>query len=286
LARVAGPIFESVPDSNLLAWLVLLVMLAIPVGIAVRARLWQRPQGIDRAALLCLPLLSAVALSALRLYPTFGRLFLFALPLGILLVLLGLGWLTAVGLRRVGRWLPVASRPVVAEILVPVALTLTIVVPLPGGAGVWAREDVASAARYLNKETSDSDTIYVDGSMVESFRYYQQHWPRLADRVLTSEFNWPCCPRLALKVSTERSVREEVARIRSGVGAGRVFLVFTRRKSHWRGYLRLPRAPQEVFAEQLVQQGCVEEPTEAFFRVDVMAFRCTSGAPREPPRPR
>jgi len=64
LGRVAGPIFESVPDSNLLAWLVLLVMLAIPVGIAVRARLWQRPQGIDRAALLCLPLLSAVALSA------------------------------------------------------------------------------------------------------------------------------------------------------------------------------------------------------------------------------
>jgi hypothetical protein len=54
--------------------------------------------------------------------------------------------------------------------VVPVALALAIVVPLPGGAGVWAREDVASAARCLNKETSDSDTIYVDGSMVEPFR--------------------------------------------------------------------------------------------------------------------
>lgn len=231
----------------------------------------RRPLPTDRLALLCLPLMSAVALNLAYQYPFEPRLLMATLPGAILLFVLGLRYaVSAAGERRSLRGTDARARAQGFPAAGPVALALVVAATLLALArdDGELREDVASAMGYIGENLGEGDTLYVAADMHEQFLYYNRRQPLAAARIVYGDVGLTCCRREPVLDVGEPAIDREVeAMFSASRNAGRLFAMFTSRK-------RSEPFPEEEYVGKLVDRGCSLPERMEFTGVSVLALDC------------
>jgi hypothetical protein len=206
-------------------------------------------------AVCALPCILLVAAGAFGWYPMSYRTRLFVFPCFLIVALMGLddltSWLAQVRHNRSlrsrlspGDCVPnqlqsrdrrersggaIAWLAVAAAVLLGIRSELRSRPSLP-------KEDVNGAVRFLQRTVAPDDLLIVHPSVGESFRLYSavHGWP--SPPVTFGDTGWPCCPRDKIArpgVSTRKAVIADLDRMIPPRYAGRVWLLYTIRPTHW-----------------------------------------------------
>ncbi len=141
------------------------MLLAAIGAVAILLRRWQV------GLILILPVVSALAASALQKYPFSGRLLLFVVPAVLLLMAEPLGWISA----SLGRFKRLAFLGLPAALAV--CVWVAAVPAYQAEAYVWhprLREEIKPAMAHLSSEQQDKDIVYVYYGAGPAFSYYEE----------------------------------------------------------------------------------------------------------------
>lgn len=251
----------------------LTIVTAVVVFFGLLHEIRQRPLPTDRLALVCLPILAAVALNLVGQYPFSRRLLMATTPGMVILFVLGLRSILAALVgpargrrRRSGEFdqaLP-SSRQI----------ALALVVALVGLAFVRddgeTQEDVAAAADYIKVRIREQDSLYLAASMHEQFRYYNRRQPLQGSRIIYGKVASPCCRREPGFAISESSVDQDVETIfAADQSIHKLFAVFTDRG-------KVNPFPVQMYVRKLSDKGCNLSERKKFPGVAVLTFDCRS----------
>ncbi len=226
-------------------------------------------------ALACLPILTMLALNALRLYPFYAeKQDSFMFPCLAVLALCGATAIVEI--------LPLGAKN--KAILRPASIALCIVVTTTA---VWMgirnpigvnSEDPASAVRFLERSARSGDLVYVHGSAEEQIKLYLKLYDVHGLAVTFGNTGWPCCtrnhqfetgPKSDSYVMLDFKSQTEKAR------PGRILMVFSDRAKHWAW---LKRDEREIILRHAQDLGCQQVNTYAAGAIIVDDLHCD--APR------
>lgn len=277
---IAAPKVLGFGDSTWLVRLVAAPLAALCVAGAIES--WRSRRGGPRQAIvLALPLFSAFGASLLNLYPWSGRLLTFAAPIVLLYFILGVKALfdaaTPVLVRPISqRWADAFGpvRHAAGAACLAIALLVLLIAQEGRPLRVSEREESAAAVAFLANEASPGETIYVDASMAEQFKFYRRRTGFSGNRFILGDLGAPCCRRTAAKSVTAATEREEVSRLLADADLTLpVHSIFTTRQRHM-DYLHLAGVPHELISEELAKRGCAPTTRVFFEGVVVQAHLC------------
>ena len=210
-------------------------------------------------------------------YPFVKRTRLFLLPCVIALLVLSLQLVSFYVLKKHRDWV----RP-----FLDIALLGAIVLTIHAGRSIsrWAApvEEMDEAVSYLRTHVQPRDFLWVHASCSEGFKLYatMNKWQDAPAHF--GKTAWPCCPRGipdANVTSSELLVRNDLGRALPSSFSGRVWLLYTLRPEHWKGFANEPEIMRAIVRER----DCTAMPTPAFFNVAVSSFDCKGRAVVELP---
>jgi hypothetical protein len=167
-----------------------------------------------------------------------------------------------------------------------IALLGAIVLTIHAGRSIsrWAApvEEMDEAVSYLRTHVQPRDFLWVHASCSEGFKLYatMNKWQDAPAHF--GKTAWPCCPRGipdANVTSSELLVRNDLGRALPSSFSGRVWLLYTLRPEHWKGFANEPEIMRAIVRER----DCTAMPTPAFFNVAVSSFDCKGRAVVELP---
>ncbi len=257
---------DSGMNAGLLAALLFFGVIAVRTG-----RMFLRGDRSARAwaYLLCvLPCLLLAASGALGLYPVSHRTRLFALPFLVLLAALTVEDL-------LGRF---AGRPYVAPMAA--ALTCGLIAFTVASQIIEHRatpeEDFYGAVAFLQRYAAPSDVILVHACCQEGFLLYSGLGRWSPPHLRFGDTGWPCCARgkdSRPGASSESAViRDLDAKVPPGF-AGRVWLLYTTRPTHW-SYTGLNEG--ELWRKHLWDRGCPPGPYLRFSNLALSPMNCAA----------
>ena len=221
----------------------------------------------DWMSLICvLPCLLLALAAAADLYPISHRNRLFVIPCFVLLAMMAvedvLGKLKA--------------RKTAGALAIPLVLGLAgyAIADQVIGARDVPQEDYAGAVAFLHQHVAPSDLVLVHACCQEGFLLYSamQGWQH--PHLLFGDTGWPCCARgqsVGSGLSTEAAVVADVdAKIPRGY-SGRIWLLFTRRPTHW-AYTGLDEG--EVWRKHLWDRGCPPAAYLSFAGLAISPMTC------------
>jgi hypothetical protein len=272
LARNLHAFWDASGDNKITAGLA--VALAFCVFSSIRYTiifLRRKPIPRDWMFLICvLPCLLLAIAAAARLYPVSHRNRLFVLPCFVLAAMIVLEDIVEI----------LNARQIAAALAIPLTLGLAgyaIADQLIGSRNV-PQEDYAAAVAFLHQHAAPSDLILVHPCCQEGFLLYSAMDRWQPAHLLFGSTGWPCCARnedAQPRQSTEAAVIADLdAKIPRGY-SGRVWLLFTRRPTHW-AYTGLDEG--RLWRQHLWSRGCppagyLPLPGLAISPMDCMAAR-------------
>lgn len=216
-----------------------------------------------------LPCLLLIISDWFNWYPFTERTSLFALPCLIALIMSSLQLMSFLVLKRRRDWI----RPSL-DVLLLCAIAITVI----AGRGKNSRvigpnEDMDGAVSFLHAHVQPEDFLWVHASCSEAFKLYARmsKWQDAPARY--GHTGWPCCARgipNANDTSSEALVRSDFGKALPNDFSGRVWLLYTTRPEHWRGFADEPRIMQTILRER----GCTEMLAPAFVNIGVSSFDC------------
>lgn len=255
LALRLSAFWDAANDNKMTAGLAVAVVFCLLASIRYAVVFLRRkPTPRDWMFLICaLPCLLLAIAAAAGLYPIGHRNRLFSLPCFVLLAMM-----VAEDLLEV-----LKARQTAAVLAIPLTLGLAgfAIADQVIGARNVPEEDYSAAVAFLRQHAAASDLILVHACCQEGFLLYSamDHWQ--PSHLLFGDTGWPCCTRgpdvyprdLHPRRSTEAAVIADVdAKIPRGY-SGRVWLLFTRRPTHW-AYTGLDEG--ELWRKHLWARGC------------------------------
>ena len=224
------------------------------------------------------PCLVALCLDLLNLYPVADKFILILLPC----VILPLGsCCDVINCKIREKFSGETNRHLRAWAKRCTVLVSWLLIAYTCGIGLWdtARskdeimEDMDGAVRYLSRESSPTDFVFVHSSCEEALRLYARMYQwQFPSGVKFGDTGWPCCAR-SRRVGIpdkDAAVRDFVSKF-SPNSNGKVWLLATGRTVHWQ-FIRLDESG--VMKSLLVSSGCQELPVQRFTNVRLELFLC------------
>lgn len=250
LARNLRAFWDASGDNKITAGLVVALVFCVLASTRYAVVFLRRkPAPRDWMFLICvLPCLLLAIAAAAGLYPISHRNRLFVLPCFVLLALLIVEDILEI----------FQAHKITAALAIPLTLGLAgyAVADQVIGARNVPEEDYAAAVAFLQQHAAPSDLVLVHACCQEGFLLYSamDHWQ--APHLLFGSTGRPCCAR-GEDARPHRSTEAEViagldAKIPRGY-SGRVWLLFTRRPTHW-AYTGLDEG--ELWRKHLWARGC------------------------------
>jgi hypothetical protein len=149
-------------------------------------------------------------------------------------------------------------REIAAVLAIPLALGLAgfAIADQVTGARAVPEEDYSGAVAFLRQHAAASDLVLVHACCQEGFQFYSATEQWRPPHLLFGSTGWPCCKRnedMRPGLSTEAAIIADLdAKVPRGF-SGRVWLLFTRRPSHWE-YTGLDEG--ELWRKHLWARGC------------------------------
>ena len=222
-----------------------------------------------------LPCLLLALSDAFHWYPSSPRTRLFALPCFLLVA--------AMNAEDLCRWLigaaSVGARRAAAFVGAAAWLTAIGV----GSEAVWKQvrghqnqpaEDFAGAVQFLRQHVAPSDLLMINASVIEGFKLYTVMEGWHDHKAIYGDTGWPCCARdriAAPGASTERAVFEDLDRKIPKGFAGRVWLLYSARHTHW-VYAGLDEGV--LWRAHLMDRGCPPGPYRVLENIAISAMDC------------
>jgi hypothetical protein len=224
------------------------------------------------------PCLVALFLDLLNLYPVADKFILILLPC----VVLPLGFCFDVINCKIREKLSgETNRHLTARAKRYTALVSWVLIACTCGIGLWDTvrskdetiEDMDGAVRYLSRESSPSDFVFVHSSCEEALRLYARMYQwQFPSTVKFGDTGWPCCAR-SRRVGIpdkDAAVRDFLSKF-SPNSNGKVWLLATGRIVHWQ-FIRLDES--DVVKSLLLSSGCQELSVKRFTNVRLELFLC------------
>lgn len=261
LARNLRVFWDASGDSRITAGLTVAIVFCLLASIRCAAVFLRRkPTPRDGMFLISvLPCLLLAMAAAAGLYPISHRNRLFVLPCFVLLAMMALEDLLEI----------INARRLSAVLAIPLTLGLAgfAIADQVIGARDMPEEDYAAAVAFLRQHAAPSDLILVHACCTEGFLLYAAMDAWQPQHVLFGSTGRPCCARGEnAPSSTEAEVIADVdSKIPRGY-SGRVWLLFTRRPTHW-AYTGFDEG--ELWRKHLWARGC---PTAAYLPLPGLAI--------------
>jgi len=231
-----------------------------------------RPKWFAIQVVCLLPCLTLLVCDHFVLYPFTERTSLFLLPFLVTALASSLQLISLFVFARSRSWL----RPV-SDVLILLAIALTLIASRAKNfRQIDPGEDADGAVSFLQAHVQPQDFLWVHSSLSQHFKLYVQmhHWQDAPAHF--GNTGWPCCSRGIPETkytSSEQLVREDFGKALDHF-SGRVWVLYTMRPEHWRGFADEPAIMRTILHER----GCTETPTPPFFHVGLDAFECGASA--------
>jgi hypothetical protein len=232
------------------------------------------PRGLPLLLAGPLPILAAVAASALHRYPVldFPRLLLWMLPCCCVLLCFALEALLQWGLALI------RLRPGQSAVALPI-----VVICLLGIAGSYlvmarhAEEGESNREMFRTVQASwrTGDALFVHGGVAEQFALYRKwlHWK--PNSVYIAHSNWPCCALDVQERSTNPAARDLHEDVTSAVAAlhpRRLWLVLANGTPG--AWITIPKSELDRLPDTLDRLGCPVQREQYYGRVMLVQADC------------
>lgn len=248
------------------------ITLGTALGLRDPAR---RGQTLTAVCLGGLPALAILASGLLDLYPNFERTSLFLLP-GLAILSAWCAEILVADAGSLGRRTALGPIPGYAASTACLAAALVMLAhgTRQGLGPVAPREEYEAAVRYVAREASTGDIVFVHACCEEGVRLYRrlEPWPT-EPVVAVGVTGQPCCPRNkpALKHALIE-VGDDIRRHVTPGFRGRVWIVYTDRADYWRYSSLAPEGP--VLRAALESAGCRWDGGRSFTAMRVDRLDC------------